>query len=119
MSLLPKLVAILAMILPTGSEDTVRPDVAGSAPIPHAVRGRDVSFPVFSPAHLPSPRHSFFECLDETALDEEDSTRVEDHGIASPIYLGFEPALMSFLFCSCSPTDPHPESIVSSPILRC
>jgi len=117
--LLPKLVAILAMILPPGSGEAARPDVAGSASVSHAVWGRDVSFPVYSPAHLPSPRHSFFECLDETALDEEDSTRVEDHGIASPIFLGFEPALMSYLFCSCSPTDPHPQSIVSSPILRC
>jgi hypothetical protein len=119
MTLLPKLVAILAMILPPGNGETPGPDVPGSAPVPHAVRACNVSFPVYSPAHLPSPRQSFFECLDETALDEEDSTRVEDHGIASPIFLGFEPALMSYLFCSCSPTDPLPQSAISSPILRC
>jgi len=119
MTLFAKLLAILAMVLPLGIGEAPGPDAGGTSSVPRAVRGRDICFPILSPAHLPCPRHAFFECLDETALDEEDSTRVEDHGIASPIYLGFEPTLPSDWFRSCSPTDTRPRSIVSSPILRC
>jgi hypothetical protein len=119
MSFYPKLLAILAMLLPPGSGEASEPIVLGSSAVLLAVRGQQDSFPVFSPAHLPSPTESFFERLDETALDEEDSTRVEDHGIVPLTFLDFESPLTSDLFSSLFPVSPHAHLVVITPILRC
>jgi hypothetical protein len=70
-------------------------------------------------AHLPSPTEAFFECLDETALDEEDSTRVEDHGIVPFTLLAYGAPLASCAFSSLSPATPHTPSVFILPILRC
>jgi len=62
---------------------------------------------------------SFFEYLDESALDEEDSTRVEDHGIATPTFLDFDTPQTSDLLSSFLPSSPHSQLVVITPILRC
>ena len=119
MTQFPKLLAILATMLSPGSGEGCEPIVLGSPLVTLAVRVRDASFPVFCPAHHPYPAETFFERLDETALDEEDSTRVEDHGIVPLTFLDYESAQASALFSSCSPTDRYAHLLVITPILRC
>jgi hypothetical protein len=120
MALLSKLFIILAMLVPPGSEDGSEPIVPGSSAVPRAVRGQDVCFPAICPAHLPIPTESYFERLDETALDEEeDSTRVEDHGLALLTFPDYEAPRASHRLFSLSPVNPHARLSTIAPILRC
>ena len=121
MSFLPRLLAILLVILCAESGEGSEPTLLGSVAAPRAVprQGHQAYLPIFRPAHLPSPIESFFERLDETALDEEDSIRVEDHGFVALRFLGFEASLVSGLFSSLSPASPHMLSVFITPILRC
>src|SRR5207248_1034568 len=95
MNFFPNLLAILAILLPLGSGETSDPIVLGSSAAQWADLGDLASDRIYSPAHLPLSCESFFECLDETALDEEDSNPVEDHGIAPLTFLDFETSLVS------------------------
>jgi len=121
MSFLPRLLAILLVTLSTGSGERSEPLVVGSTAVPRAVPSQSEAayLPAFCPAHLPSPIESFFERLHETALDEEDSSRVEDHGLMSLTFLDFEASLVSGFYSSLSPTSPHALSVRITPILRC
>ena len=119
MFFLPKLLAVLAMLLPVGSGGMLDPIVLGPSPAQHAtwIPGNPDLF--FSPAHLPCPNESFFEHLDEMAFDEEDSTRVEDHGIAPLPFLDFEASVSDNFFGFVLPANPHFSFPVVTPILRC
>jgi hypothetical protein len=119
MLIFPNLVAVLAMLLPPGSGEMRDPIVFGSSAVQRTVERSEASDLFFSPAHLPSPDESFFEPLEETAFDEEDSTRVEDHGIAPLAFLDFEAPKADDLNSYFLPASPHAQSLVISPILRC
>jgi hypothetical protein len=119
MNLSTNLLAILALLLPPGSRGAFDPIVLG----PSSVPGIDQRVPApdsfFSPAHLPPASESFYESLDESALDEEDSTEIEHHGIASLTFLDFASPLTNELFSSFSPSHPHSQFLIITPILRC
>jgi hypothetical protein len=119
MNLFTNLLAILALLLPPGSRGALDPIVPG----PSSVPGIDQRVPApessFSPAHLPPASESFYESLDESALDEEDSTEIEHHGIASLTFLDFASPLTNELFSSFSPSHPHSQFLIITPILRC
>jgi len=66
----------------------------------------------------PAQSETFFECLDETAL-EEDSTEVEDHSIAPSTFLDFQTSSANNLISSFLPSSPHSQLRVITPILRC
>jgi hypothetical protein len=119
MNFLPKLLAVLAMLLPPGSGENSNSIAPGPPAIQRADQGDRASDSVFRPAHLPPASESFFECLDESALDEEDSDSVEQHGIATLPFLDFETPLLSDLFSSYLPANPHSQLAVITPILRC
>jgi hypothetical protein len=55
----------------------------------------------------------------ETALEEEDSTRVEDHGFVPVTFLDFDAPLASGLFSLLCPASPHILTVVITPALRC
>src|SRR4051794_20209419 len=93
MSSLPNLIAVLAMLLPPGSGETVVPIVMATSAAPWAVRGEKGHDLIYSPVQPPSQSESFFECIDESALDEEDSTRVEDHGLVPLTLLDYQSPL--------------------------
>jgi hypothetical protein len=116
---IPNLLAALAILLPSGiggSHDS------GIFKIPSALRAEGPSSAAdlfFIATHLPSSTESLFECLDETALDEEDSSRVEDHGIVPLTYLDFEACWSDSLVTLLLPASPRVPSLDTTPILRC
>jgi hypothetical protein len=115
MTLFPKLLAILATILPLGNVETFAPIVSGS----QAARASEVCFPVLCCPHLPCHAESLFECLEETAFDEEDSSRVEDHGIAPLTLLDYEASLVDDLLSTFFPAGPPTHRFIIPSILRC
>jgi hypothetical protein len=121
MPLLPRLLAIFLVTLCPGNGEGSEPALLGSNAAARAVprQSHEASLPNFCPAHVPSPIETFFDRLDETAFDEEDSSRVEDHGFVALTFLGFEASLVSGLFSSLSPASPHMPSVLITPILRC
>jgi hypothetical protein len=119
MTLIPTLLAVLTVVLPSGSWEASIAVVDDSSTIAETVTGRETGSLFFSPAHVPTPGKAFFECLDETALDEEDSTRVEDHGIASLTLLDCDPPLASGQLSPFLPASLHSQCAVITPILRC
>jgi hypothetical protein len=121
MSFFPKLLAILLVTLCPESGDRSEPTFLGSTVVPRAVSrpSHEACLPIFCPTHLPSPVESLFERLDETALDEEDSSRVDDHGLVSLTFLDFEPSMASGSLTWLSPASLHTLSILITPILRC
>jgi hypothetical protein len=119
MTFFPRLLAILAILMPQGSGEECQPSVPGLAPAPGIVCGQQSVCFVFCPPHLPTPIESFFECLDETAIDEEDSTRVEDHGFAPLSLFGYNSPEASLRFSSLFPAGPHVRTIAVTSVLRC
>ena len=121
MPFLPRLLAILLVTFCPGSGEGSEPTLLASLAARQAVPRQipEAYLPRLRPAHLPSPIESFFEGLDETALDEEDSSRVEDHGLVALTFFGFEAPVVSGLFSSLSPANPHTLSVLITPILRC
>jgi hypothetical protein len=119
MTLFPNLLAILAMLLISGGGGTTDPIVEGSVAVHSAGQSVPVADSIFCPAHHPPTSESIFECLDESALDEEDSVKVEDHGIATPTFLDFDTPQTSVLLASFLPSSPHSQLVLIAPILRC
>jgi hypothetical protein len=120
MTFLPKLLAIVAMILPLGNREKSKPvQLAHSTPLSIWVHATAPSSPIFTAPHLPRPTESFFERLDEMAYDEEDSTRVEDHGVVPLTLLDYGAPVASRSLSSLAPAGSHIASAVIMPILRC
>src|SRR3954466_2114266 len=116
MNFFPNLIAFLAILLAQWRGENSTYTVLGPPAAGRANREFDA---IYCPAHLPPASESFFECIDESALDEEDSTEVEDHGIAPLTFLDLETRLTSDLFSTSLPTSPRSQFVVITPILRC
>src|SRR5258705_497768 len=69
MNFFPHLLAVLAMLLPPGSGEDTDPIVPGTASVQRADQRDSAPGSFFCPAHLPPLNESFFEYLDESALD--------------------------------------------------
>lgn len=121
MSFLPRLIAILAMTLPPGSVEGPEPEGLGTFPVPQAARGdaQPACQAVFRTLHLPCPADSFFERRDETALEEEDPTKVEDHGIIPLTLLDYLAPLASRTISALCPFSTCTPVVVLTLILRC
>jgi hypothetical protein len=121
MSFLAKLFAILAMTLPPGSVEEFESSALGSSPVSQVLwmRSQTRDVPVFRVAPVPSPRESFFERLDESALDEEDSTRAEDQAVLPLAIFDYKASLASGLITALSPAHFHSPLAVVTPMLRC
>jgi hypothetical protein len=119
MNFFPKFLAVLAMLLPPGGGENSYSIALGLPAIERADGVDLASDSIFCPAHLPPMSESFFECLDESALDEEDSDGIEEHAVAILTFFGFETPLTNHLFSSYLPTNPHSQFAVITPILRC
>jgi hypothetical protein len=120
MTFLPKLLAIVAMILPLAIGEESEPvRLTLSTPLSIWVHRTAPPSPVFTAPHLPRPTESFFERLDEIAYDEEDSTRVEDHGVVPLTLLDYGAPVASRSLSSLAPAGSHTAPVVIMPILRC
>jgi hypothetical protein len=119
MNFLPIFFAILAILLPAGSGGISHPNVSEPISCPQLGQERSANDSAFNPLHNPPASESFFECLDESALDEEDSSKVEDHGIATLTFLDFETPLANDIFSNFLPATSLSRIVIITPILRC
>jgi hypothetical protein len=119
MNFFPNLVAILAILLPPGSGEIADPIVVGPASTQQVCQRQSASDLFLNPTDAPPSSESFFECLDESALDEEDSTRVEEHGIAALTFLDFETRFGNDLLACFPPATSLSRIVIITPILRC
>jgi len=119
MAFLPHLLTILAILVPPGRGETKIPIALKTAAFQWAQGYPLDSDRIHSPNDLPVQSESFFESLDETAFDEENSSEVEDHGIAPLTFLNFETSSANNLLSSLLPASPHSQLLAISPILRC
>jgi hypothetical protein len=121
MTSFPRLLAILAIVLPPGSGDGSN-DAAlkpSTTVVSVGVLQSVGSSLGFTASHLPSPVESFYERLDEMACDEEDSSRVEDHGVLALSSSDYGAPLASGPLALLSPASSHTPPVVIAPILRC
>jgi hypothetical protein len=121
MNFFPIIFAVLAILLSAGSGEKSRPIVLVHESMAYPQIGPDcsVSDSFLNPLHTPPASESFFECLDESALDEEDSSKVEDHGIATLTFLDFETPLANDVFSNFLPATSLSRIVLITPILRC
>ena len=120
MTLFPKLLAIVAVVFPLGNGEKSEPaQLARSTPLAIWVHEAAHPSPIFTAPHLPRPTESFFERLDEMAYDEEDSTRVEDHGIVPFTLLDYGAPVSSGSLSSLALTGSPTAPVVIMPVLRC
>jgi hypothetical protein len=121
MSFLPKLLAIVAILLPLESGERSEPAQLALATTPFSVWVHELlpPSPQLTAAQLPLPTESFFERLDEMAYDEEDSTRVEDHGPVALTLLDHGAPMARRSFAFFAPTSSPTLSVLILPVLRC
>jgi hypothetical protein len=121
MSVVPRFIAILLVSFSSGGGEESELILLGSSAVPRTVltQSQETYLPIFCRAHFPSPFETFFERRDETALDEEDSSRVDDHGLAAVAFLGFEASLINGWLPPASPASLRVGSAPITPILRC
>jgi hypothetical protein len=121
MTFLPKLLAIVAISLPPGSGERPQTARCTLATMPFSVWVPESvpASPAFTASHLPPPTESLFDRLGEMAYDEEDSTRVEDHGIVPLTLLDYGAPLASSSFSALAPASSHAQPVVIMPVLRC
>ena len=103
------------MLLPPGGGEISDPVVLGMS----AARDESSNRSIYCPSHIPPTSESFYECLDESALDEEDSDWVEEHELPTLTFLDLESLLVRFHLSSRLPVNPHSQQVITTPILRC
>ena len=119
MTPLPQLIAVLAMLLPMGSGETCYTIAKVSPAVARTEQGRSLYDLIYCPGQAPSQSESYFECIDESALDEEDSTRVEDHGLVQLTLLDYQSHLAYHLSTAFLPAHSLSLTLTITPILRC
>jgi len=119
MTFFPNLLAALAILLPPGSGENVDLGIMGPGSVHTADASDDLKDLIYCPAQVPSESESFFEYVDESALDEEDSTRVEDHGIVPLTLFDYQLPCRSHLFMAFLPVDSCSHLLPTTPVLRC
>jgi hypothetical protein len=118
MAFLPKLLSILVLLLPPGSQGTSDSLLPFHSVVQRTVWGYEPAELLGFPTHLPSPLESFFERLDDPALDEEDPP-VEDHEILPLTFLDNTTPQPRDFISSYHLAHLHHQHLVISPILRC
>jgi len=119
MNFFPHLLTMLAVLLPLGRGEIDNATALAYLPLQHAERSLLSPHLIHCPGQCPAQSESYFECLEETALDEEDSTRVEEHGIVPLTFLNIEGSLANHCSPSLLPASPHSQLLLITPILRC
>jgi len=70
------------------------------------------------PSDLPSPGRLFFESLDESALEEEETSEVEDSVLLSQVLFG-EDGYSAPLLTPTPPHQFHGRTLAAPSVLRC
>ena len=118
MTLLQTLITAVSLLLPNAGAVAARPVGAVSS---HAVLACSVERSpcvIGRRADYPSPSRLFFESLDETALDEEDTDEIEISAVISQVVFG-ENSFPSALLDPSSPQRLHSHAPSTQSVLRC
>lgn len=114
-----KLLTVLAILMPPGGggiADPVAPEPHPILPIGLSPRVNDL---IQLPESLPVSRNPFLDCLAETALDEEDSVRVEDRGMVPSAFPKVDSLSANHRFHPSPSANPHSRIFIANSILRC
>src|SRR4051794_32466863 len=118
MGFLPTLLSALIFLLPVSGRGTAKPVGLDSLDVRWTGSFHDGCDQLDRPADLPLPSRLFFENLDESALEEEDSDEFEDTALLSHVLfgeVGFPAVLSNPTATHLVPRRPH----AAHSILRC
>jgi len=113
------LLAVLALFPSIGNGGINHSSILGLSSVYQGIPGEPRTGSFLTPCDAPPASESFYECLNESALEEEDSNEIEHHGIAPLTFLGMTCLLPSDLLASNLPTRTHSQLSIIKPILRC
>jgi len=119
MNLFINLLAVLALFPTIGDKGINHSSILGLSSVHQGVPGESRAGSFLTPCDTPPASESFYECSNESALEEEDSNEIEHHGIAPLTFLGMTSLLPSDLLSSSLPTRTHSQFSIIKPILRC
>jgi len=119
MNLFINLLAILALFPSIGDRGINRSSALVVIFVHQGVPGESRVGSFLSPYDMPPASESFYECLNESALEEEDSNEIEHHGIVPLTFLGMTSLLPNDLLSSNLPARIHSQFAIIKPILRC
>jgi len=119
MNLFINLLAILALFPSIGDREINCSSPLGLASVQQSIPDETRAGSFLTPYDAPPASESFYECLNESALEEEDSNEIEHHGIAPQTFLGMTSLLPNDLFSSSLPARIHSQFAIVKPILRC
>jgi len=119
MTLSINLLAILALFPSIGDRGINHSSDLGLTPVQQGVPDESRVGSFLTPYHVPPASESFYECLNESALEEEDSNEIEHHAIAPLTFLGMTSLLPNDLLSSSLPARIHLHFAIIKPILRC
>jgi len=120
MNLFINLLAVLALFPSIGDRGINRSSILGLSSVHQDIPGEFRAGSFLTPCDTPPASESFYECLNESALEEEEDTNeIEHHGIAPLTFLGMTCLLPSDLLSSSLPTRTLSQFSIIKPILRC
>jgi len=119
MNLFINLLAILALFPSIGDRGINHTSALGLTFVHQGVPRESRAGSFLAPYSMPPASESFYECLNESALEEEDSNEIEHHAIAPLTFLGMTSLLPNDLLSSNLPARIHSQFAIIKPILRC
>jgi len=118
MAFLPTLLSCLVMFLPCGRTAPELSRVTLCVPLPLGAFA-DCGDLIAYPADFPPHSEKLFERMVETALDEEDSTQMEDRGLIASVLLDRDTTLVPLQLLRPAPPSGRSPRRIASPLLRC
>jgi len=119
MNLFINLLAILALFPSIGDREINDSSILGLTSVHEVVPGELLTGSFLNPCDTPPSSESFYECSNESALEEEDSNEIEHHGIAPLTFLDVTSLLPRDLLSSSLPARIYSQFAIIKPILRC
>jgi hypothetical protein len=118
MTLLKILLTATSLLLPSTGTAAARADRAGASVAARACSLDHSCCVIQRRADFPSPSRLFFETLDQTALDEEDTDEIEISAVISQAVFG-ENSSPTALLNPSSPRRLHSHAPSTQSVLRC
>ena len=118
MTLLQTLITAISLLLPTAGIAAPRVDGPEASIAPWACAVDHSCCVIQRRADFPSPSRLFFESLDETDIDEEDTDEIEILAVISHVVFG-ENSFPAALLDPSSPQRRHSHAPSTQSVLRC
>jgi len=118
MGFLPTLLSACLLLLPGPGSETSKPVGLESLAFAWAGSFHHPCDRLLPPSDRSSPGRLFFESLDESALEEEETSEVEDSALLSQVLFG-EDGYSTPVLNSTPPRQFHGRTLAAPSILRC